>query len=133
MKPFTDTLPGNGQPSRRRGSDRPATAQEALATESLLQRLCFIELQVASLTEKLRDIADAQQPLIPETLTVNQFAQYVNRRPYTCREWCRAGRIICSRANTGRGPYRSYVIGRDELRRYLEQGLLPLENAYRHR
>lgn len=58
--------------------------------------------------------------------SVDEFARLVGRSAFTCRQWCRLGRIHAQKKNSGRGAYRAWVISHDELLRYQREGLRKL-------
>lgn len=60
-----------------------------------------------------------------EYFSVQEFADLVERDPYTVREWCRLERIHAEKCDTGRGDAKSWKISVDELARYQDHGLLP--------
>lgn len=60
---------------------------------------------------------------------IEEFAKLVGRSCFTCREWCRHGRIRADKKLSGRGAYARWVVSQDELLRYQKEGLLPLERA----
>jgi len=60
-----------------------------------------------------------------EYYSVEQFARIVEREPFTCREWCRHGRIQAEKRLSGRGAHPAWAISHDELLRYQREGLLP--------
>jgi hypothetical protein len=62
-----------------------------------------------------------------ENYSVEQFAERVQRDPFTVREWCRLGRIRAGKKGSGRGRYRAWVIGHAELLRFEGEGLLPIQ------
>jgi hypothetical protein len=64
-----------------------------------------------------------RQP-IKEWYTIDEFARLVGRSAFTCREWCRHGRIRAQKKQSGRGAHASWAIGHDELLRYQRDGLL---------
>src|SRR5271167_4281780 len=57
--------------------------------------------------------------------TPEEFARLVGREAFTCREYCRLGRIRALKKASGRGKYASWVIPHDELLRFQREGLLP--------
>ncbi len=57
--------------------------------------------------------------------SVDEFARLVGRSTFTCREWCRHGRIAASKKGSGRGPHAAWAISREELERYQREGLRP--------
>jgi hypothetical protein len=61
--------------------------------------------------------------------SVEEFARIVGRAEFTCREWCRHGRINAEKKDSGRGAYASWVISNAELLRFQREGLLPARRA----
>jgi predicted site-specific integrase-resolvase len=84
---------------------------------TLEERLEKIEAMLAILVER-------QQ--VREWYTVEEFARIVGRAEFTCREWCRHGRINGEKKGSGRGAYASWVVSHEELLRYQREGLIPL-------
>jgi hypothetical protein len=72
-----------------------------------------LELKIDALTRLIEREAPAE-------MTTDEFAERVNRRPFTVRAWCRDGRIQATRG-TDSGKY---TISRQELLRYQAEGLL---------
>jgi hypothetical protein len=60
-----------------------------------------------------------------EWYCVEEFARIVGRAAFTCREWCRSGRIHAEKKFSGRGAHASWVVSHAELLRYQRDGLLP--------
>ena len=56
--------------------------------------------------------------------SVEEFSRIVGRSPFTCREWCRMGRIQARKKESGRGAYAAWAISHEELQRYQREGLL---------
>lgn len=56
--------------------------------------------------------------------SVEEFAHLVGREPFTCREWCRRGRIHAVKKQSGRGAHVAWGISHFELERYRREGLL---------
>jgi hypothetical protein len=56
---------------------------------------------------------------------IEEFARLVGKAEFTCREWCRLGRIQATKKNSGRGKYQAWVVSHEELLRYQKEGLLP--------
>ncbi|MBI1348660.1 helix-turn-helix domain-containing protein [bacterium] len=61
---------------------------------------------------------------VREWYSVDEFARIVGRAEFTCREWCRTGRIKAEKKQSGRGAHASWVISHEELQRYQRDGLL---------
>ncbi|HEY2787359.1 MAG TPA: hypothetical protein VGJ05_20555 [Fimbriiglobus sp.] len=60
-----------------------------------------------------------------EWYSIEEFARMVGRAAFTCREWCRHGRVQAEKKVSGRGAHSSWVISHAELVRYQRNGLLP--------
>jgi hypothetical protein len=87
---------------------------------SVEERLDKIESLLAVLVER-------QQ--VREYYSVEEFARIVNRAEFTCREWCRHGRINAEKKESGRGAYASWTISHTELLRFQREGLLPVRQS----
>jgi hypothetical protein len=57
---------------------------------------------------------------------LEEFASLVGKSCFTCREWCRLGRIRADKKLSGRGAYARWVVAHSELLRYQKEGLLPI-------
>ena len=57
--------------------------------------------------------------------SVEEFARLIGREAFTCREYCRLGRIRALKKASGRGKHASWVIPHEELLRFQREGLLP--------
>lgn len=79
-------------------------------------RLSRIESMLAALVER---------QTVKDWYTVEEFARIVQREPFTCREWCRLGRIHAKKKGSGRGKHAGWAIGHEELLRFEREGLLP--------
>ena len=55
--------------------------------------------------------------------SVEEFARLVGRSPFTCREWCRLGRIEARKKASGRGAHTAWVISHGEFLRFQREGL----------
>lgn len=60
-----------------------------------------------------------------EWYTVEEFARLVGRSEFTCRQWCRLGRIEANKKASGRGAHAAWAISHTELERFRREGLLP--------
>lgn len=60
-----------------------------------------------------------------EWYSVAEFARLVGRSEFTCRQWCREGRIEARKKGSGRGAHAGWAIAHNELERYRREGLLP--------
>jgi hypothetical protein len=72
---------------------------------------------------KLDSLIERQK--VKEFYTPEEFARIIDREPFTCREYCRLGRIRAQKKASGRGKHASWVIPHDELLRFQREGLLP--------
>ena len=61
--------------------------------------------------------------------TTEEFARIVGRAEFTCREWCRRGRIRAEKKDSGRGAHAAWAISHEELVRFQREGLLPAKLA----
>jgi len=80
----------------------------------LEERLERIEAMLVALVER-------QQ--VREWYSVDEFARVVGRSEFTCREWCRHGRISAEKKSSGRGAYAAWAISHSELQRFQREGL----------
>jgi hypothetical protein len=83
---------------------------------TLEQRLERIEGMLAALVNRQHQRA---------WYSVEEFARLVDRSAFTCREWCRHGRIEASKKGSGRGAHAAWAISHTELERYQREGLRP--------
>src|ERR1700693_5703863 len=81
------------------------------------ERLEKIECMLSVLVER--------QPA-KEWYSVEEFARIVGRSEFTCREYCRHGRIRAEKKESGRGAYASWAISHAELLRFQREGLRPV-------
>jgi hypothetical protein len=65
----------------------------------------------------------AERPHVKEWYSVAEFARLVRRSEFTCREWCRSGRINAIKQQSGRGGHTGWAISHTELLRYEKEGL----------
>jgi len=63
---------------------------------------------------------------IKDFYSVEEFATILRKAEFTCREWCRLGRIKATKKPSGRGKHQAWAISHEELQRYRKEGLLPL-------
>ena len=68
-------------------------------------------------------VALADRQSVHEWYSVEEFARIVKRSEFTCREWCRHGRIQGQKKASGRGAHTSWAISHEELQRYQREGL----------
>jgi hypothetical protein len=81
--------------------------------------------------EKIEAMLEAllDRDRVREWYSVEEFARIVGRAEFTCREWCRHGRINAEKKDSGRGAYASWTISHTELLRFQREGLLPVRNS----
>jgi hypothetical protein len=87
-----------------------------------------------STEERLDKIERLLEQLVTKTVikswyTVEEFALLVGRSSFTCREWCRLGRIKAEKSMTQAGSATMWSISNDEYLRYQREGLLPLRGS----
>jgi hypothetical protein len=83
---------------------------------SIDERLDRIEALLATLVGR---------QAVKEFYEIEEFARIVGKSCFTCREWCRFGRIRADKKLSGRGAYARWVVPHAELLRYQREGLLP--------
>jgi Helix-turn-helix domain len=88
-------------------------AEKGLDLESRLERI----------ERLLADLVSVRQ--IKDYYGTDEFAQIVGKAEFTCREWCRHGRIKAVKRACGHGRSKEWAIPHDELLRYQNHGLLP--------
>jgi len=81
---------------------------------TLDERLARIECLLAVLLER---------QTVKDFYEIEEFAKLVGKSCFTCREWCRNGRILALKKQSGRGAHFAWVISHDELLRYQREGL----------
>ena len=88
--------------------------------EEVIRRLEAIEQGVRLLVD---------QRTLRDFYSIAEFAKIVGRSEFTCREWCRLGRIKGLKKRNGRGLSAEWVVSHEELLRFQREGLLPLVRA----
>jgi len=86
-------------------------------SEDILKRLERLESMLVVLVER---------QMVKDFYTVEEFARMIGRSEFTCREYCRLGRVKAQKRMSGRGAYASWVVSHAEMQRYQREGLLPL-------
>lgn len=81
---------------------------------TLDDRLDRIERLLCSLVEREQ---------VKQWYSVEEFSRMVGRSEFTCREWCRLGRVAAEKKASGRGKHSSWAISQGELLRYQREGL----------
>ena len=66
-----------------------------------------------------------ERQAVKEHYTPEEFARIIGREPFTCRGYCRLGRVHTLKKSSGRGKHASWVIPHDELLRFQREGPLP--------
>ena len=84
---------------------------------SVIAALGRIEEQLAELRSK---------QTIKDFYSTDEVARRLGKAEFTCREWCRLGRIHATKRFSGRGKHPSWAISHTELLRIEKEGLLPL-------
>lgn len=83
---------------------------------TLEERLTRIEAMLAAMFQ-------SQQKR--EWYSVEEFARLVGRSKFTCRQWCRLGRIAAQKKSSGRGAHAAWAIPHTEFERFQREGLRP--------
>jgi len=84
-----------------------------------------VEVRLERIESMLVTLVERQME--KEYYEIDEFARIVGRSAFTCREWCRNGRVLAAKKNSGRGPHTTWTISNAELRRYQQEGLLRLQ------
>jgi len=92
-----------------------------------LDKTKSIDRRLERIEALLIDLVERQQ--VREWYTIEEFARIIHRSEFTCREYCRLGRIHAEKRMSGRGAYASWVISHVEVQRYQREGLLPLHRC----
>src|SRR5260370_12686562 len=103
-----------------RGTRKEKATEQKAMSEEILTRLERLEAMLVVLVER-------QQ--VRQWYSVEEFARIVGRAEFTCREWCRHGRIRAEKKDSGRGAHASWVISHAELLRYQRDALLRRHSA----
>jgi hypothetical protein len=70
-----------------------------------------------------------QRQTVKDYYEIEEFAKVVGKSCFTCREWCRLGRIRADKKLSGRGAHARWVVSHAEVLRYQKEGLLPHQRA----
>lgn len=62
-----------------------------------------------------------------ESFSVEVAAKLIGKSDYTVRKWCNLGRINASKRSERRGGTALWGITADEITRYKDEGLLPID------
>ncbi|HYV37929.1 MAG TPA: hypothetical protein VE988_19750 [Gemmataceae bacterium] len=81
-----------------------------------------VEERLEKIESMLVVLVDRQT--IKDFYEIEEFAKLVSKSCFTCREWCRLGRIRADKKLSGRGAYARWVVSHAELLRYQKEGLL---------
>lgn len=83
--------------------------------------------RLARVEDALRALA--REAAVKEWYSTAEVAALVGRAEYTVREWCRQGRVRAAKGAHARGPHPEWRVGRDEVERVRNHGLLPPSSA----
>ena len=87
-----------------------------------------LEDRLSSIEELLLVLVERQQQ--KDWYEVEEFARIVGKAPFTCREWCRLGRINAEKRRSGRGAHTQWVVSHAEFQRFQREGLLPIPRRH---
>lgn len=90
----------------------------------LAHRLDVMEKHLVTIEQQLAS-REREQTVPRQFYSVQEFAELVDKREYTVREWCRLCRIHAEKSDSGHGETTSWKIPAEELARYRDHGLLP--------
>lgn len=80
-----------------------------------------LEERLSKIESLLAVLVEGQQ--VRQWYSVEEFARLVGRSEFTCRQWCRLGRIEASKKASGRGAHAAWAISHAELQRFQREGL----------
>jgi len=85
--------------------------------------------EILKTLERLEDMLTVlvERQTVKDFYEIEEFAKLVGKSCFTCREWCRLGRIRADKKLSGRGAYARWVVPHAELLRYQKEGLLPMQ------
>ena len=86
-----------------------------------------LEERLERIERLLSSLIDRQQ--VKEWYSVDELARITGRSVFTCREWCRLGRIAAEKRACVRGVHPEWRISHEEVRRYQCDGLLPIRST----
>jgi len=69
-------------------------------------------------------VALVEREQVREWYTTEEFARAVGKAEFTIREYCRLGRLLGEKRQSGRGKHAQWVLSHQELQRYQREGLL---------
>jgi len=69
-------------------------------------------------------VALVERQTVKDFYEIEEFSRLVGKSCFTCREWCRLGRIRADKKLSGRGAYARWAVPHAELLRYQREGLL---------
>lgn len=82
-----------------------------------------LESRLTRIEQMLAALVEGQQAR--QWYSIEEFARIVGRSAYTCRQWCRSGRVTARKKDSGRGAYLAWTISHAELLRFQQEGLRP--------
>jgi hypothetical protein len=87
-----------------------------------------VEMSIEEMLRELRAMVLllVQRETVKDFYEIEEFAKIVGKSCFTCREWCRLGRISADKKLSGRGAYARWVVPHSEILRYQKEGLLPV-------
>lgn len=80
-----------------------------------------LEERLSKIESLLAVLVEGQQ--VRQWYSVEEFARLVGRSEFTCRQWCRLGRIEARKKASGRGAHAAWAISHAELQRFQREGL----------
>ncbi len=80
-----------------------------------------LEQRLEKIEEMLGVLVERQ--ILKKYYEIEEFAKLVGKSCFTCREWCRLGRIHAEKKLSGRGAHARWAVQHAELLRYQKEGL----------
>jgi hypothetical protein len=98
--------------------------------QAVLDMLSEIMTELATLGAEVAALRGAIQPSDPRaSYSTEEAAAMLGKAEYTVREWCRLGRIAAEKRPERRGGAEVWRIPAAGIKRYRDEGLLPLRSA----
>jgi hypothetical protein len=93
----------------------------------LIEKHLSVEARLTNIEAMLAFLIGRQTPR--EFYDIVEFARIVGRSCFTCRQWCRQGRIRAVKKRSGRGAHASWAVPHEAVLQYQREGLLPVQRS----
>ena len=100
---------------------RVAPLDDSITAGRISDLLTELRNRLESIERRLKNKASFEQ----EFYSVSDAAEILGKAAWTVREWCRLGRINATKRRCGRGSSGEWTISAGEIKRVIEEGLMP--------